>query len=233
MANHKGAIDFITSAFDDYISARFLLINNYPLNGVILSSMAIEKYLKAFLIILGRENKRLHFDNITKLKAAFDGSTHYEIFSYIDPRYLDLLSIAYNFRYYDNIRARQTMGFAINQVIAELDGVINMFENMVGDVNIDGTMTKTIYKRAVQDNDKRVLDKNYLYHNPVNKKAYCEEETEWFGLHVDPDRSGPILIQGSKIQTPYNGRLTLITVTYDDEVVDIEKHIKEQYRITK
>ena len=226
MANHKGAIDFITSAFDDYISARFLLINNYSLNGVILSSMAIEKYLKAFLIILGRDYKRIHLDNILKLKAAFEGTTHCELFNYIDPRYLDLLSLAYNFRYYDNIKTKQTIGFAINQVIAELDCVISIFENMIGDIDSNGQLTQTVYKRAVHKGDKRVLHKNYLYKNAGNKKEYCEEETEWFGLHIDPDRSGPILIQGTKIKTPYDNTLTLFSIAYKDELVDMEQRTK-------
>jgi HEPN domain-containing protein len=124
MADYKKALDFITSAFDDYISGRFLLINNYPLNGVILGSMAIEKYLKAFLIILGRDYKKIHLDNIERLKSSFIGTTHFELFNYIDPRFLDLLSLGYNFRYYDNIKTRQTIGFAVNQVLAELDTVI-------------------------------------------------------------------------------------------------------------
>ncbi len=158
--NNKKAVDFVNSAFDDYISGRFLLINNYSLNGVILGSMAIEKYLKAFLLILGREYKKIHFDNIEKLKAAFKDTTHSEIFNYIDPRFLDILSLAYKFRYYDNIDTRQTIAFALNQVLAELDSTIYMFEHLITDIKINGVDVGTQYKRAVAANDNRVFDKN-------------------------------------------------------------------------
>ncbi len=167
MTNDKKAIDLITSAFDDYISGRFLLSNNYSINGVILSSLAIEKYLKAMLLILNGDFKKLHLDNIPKLIQAFDNTGYEVIFKYVDPRFLELLSLGYKFRYYDNIKDKQTIGFATNQVIAELDYFIAVLDQLVL-LNIDGKPAVTQYRRAVNENDPRIYDNNFFL-NKIDK----------------------------------------------------------------
>ncbi len=217
MMNHKKVIDFITSAFDDYTAGRFLLINNYHLNGVILSSMAIEKYLKAFLLRTGRNNHRVHLDNLDKLREAFDGTEYLELFNYIDPSFLQLLSLGYRFRYYDNIKETQTFGFATNHVLAALDTTINIFEYLISDIEINGEKFKTIYKRAVDAKDIKVYDKNYIL-NKWDKKQFCEEECQVFGLHIDPDKSGPISLIGHRVKMPLNdNKIRLVEMVYEEQ----------------
>ena len=52
-------IEFLGAAFDDYLAARVLLLTRLPLQGAVLASTAIEKYLKAVLAFR-RQKRRVH-----------------------------------------------------------------------------------------------------------------------------------------------------------------------------
>jgi HEPN domain-containing protein len=215
MAIKRNPQDLIISAFDDYVAARFLLLNKYSLNGVILASMCVEKYLKAMLAVLNVEFKNLHLDRIDEIRSLFANTEYNVIFHYIDPRFLDLLSLGYKFRYYDNVKEKTTIGFATHQVLGELDHFISVLEQLTV-MLVNGKKVPTPYQRAVSNSDIRVFDSNYIV-NKIDRQTYYEQETYCFGLHIDPERSGPLSIKGDRIKPPYNGQLTQITLEYKDE----------------
>ncbi len=194
----------INSSFDDYISSRFLLINSYPLNGLILGSMAVEKYLKAILVHLTGEVKAIHFDNIPEIQADFDNTAYKDIFKLVDPKFIELLSCGYQLRYYDNLKKPITVGFVTNQALAEIDLFI---------AHLDRVLTyDTAFKQAQKEQDKRVCDLNYLAHH-WDKKEFCERECQCHAIYVDPSEPDPIRINSIKgIITPYHGFLTSFNV---------------------
>lgn len=214
MTSHKKALDLVTSAFDDYVSGRFLLINKYSINGVILSSMAIEKYLKAILLRLKGSFKGVHLNQIDKLKEAFANTKYDVIFKYVDPQLFEILSLGYEFRYYDNIEKTKTISFATHQLLAEIDLFVAVLDELF-QVNVNNESSGTSYQRAVLNKDKKVFENNYLLNN-IDKKVFCEQETYIFVLHINPEKSGPILIEAHNAVQPYTGRLTMYKVTYDD-----------------
>jgi len=205
MTNHKLASDLTISAFDDYTSGRFLLINGYPLNGVILGSLALEKHLKAIWIIATQSAKirPVHFDRLDELKALFAFAPYDVIFNFPDPRFLELLSLAYRFRYYDNIKEKKTIGICVNQVLAELDGFFHYLDAWI--------TTDTTFKQAMLKKDPRIFENNYFL-NGLDKKEFCERECLFYGLHLDPVNAYPLITEGKKVITPYNGRLTQIQI---------------------
>ena len=60
-------------AYRDYIAARFLLNNEFVIQGLTLASTAVEKYLKSIIVFHSTENKNYHyhFDRLDKLKDVF------------------------------------------------------------------------------------------------------------------------------------------------------------------
>lgn len=207
MDHIKIALELTHSAYEDYISGRFLLINSYPINGVILGSMAIEKYLKAILVIilqrpLGKKEK-IHFDKFVEIVGLFNQTDYKDIFNIIDKRFIELMTDTYKLRYFDNVKQPATIGFVVNQVIAELDLFVGHLDRLI---TID-----TQYKRAVNDKNGRVFDFNWGL-NGWDKKEFCERECLFYGISVDPEEFGPIIIENYKLSTPYNGRLTKLSL---------------------
>jgi hypothetical protein len=215
MSIKRNSTDLIISAFDDYIAARFLLLNKHSLNGVILASTCVEKYLKAMLVSLNIEFRNLHLDRISDIQQLFANTQYNVIFHYVDPRFLDLLSLGYRLRYYDNIKQKTTIGFATHQVLGELDNFICVLEQLTT-MKLNGKSSPTPYQRAINNGDLAVLDQNYVI-KKIDRQTYYEQETYMFGLHIDPDRSGPLSIKGERIKPPYNGQLTLINLEFKDE----------------
>lgn len=217
MALKRNPNDFIYSAFDDYLAARLLLLNKHSLNGVILASLAIEKYLKAMLASLNIDFKNLHLDRLDEIKQLLADTEYKVIFNYVDPRFLELLSLGYRFRYYDNIKVRKTIGFATHQVLAELDCFISVFEQLII-LDINGKIVETPYQRAVSNEDPQVFDNNYVL-NKLDRQTFYEQETYCFGLDIDPEKTGTLLIQGEHIKPTYNGQLTLINIQFESEII--------------
>jgi len=213
MTNDKRALNFIASAFFDYTASRFLLINNHPLNGIILASTAIEKYLKALSIIATGKYEKGHFDKFEKLLKVFVGTPLESMFNSADPQFFDALSGGYQLRYFDNTYEIWKVSFVTKQVLAELDYFINEIEKWI--VVSDGVDNLTTYKMAVRNNDTRIYDNNYVLNN-WDKKTFVETESNSFALFSDPANS-VIELVGSKLCFPYSGRMTTFIIQIEGQ----------------
>src|SRR5580704_13560665 len=94
------AINLTINAYDDYIASRFLLNNGYNMQGAILASTAIEKYLKAMLVCIGVDlNKiKVHLDKFEKLKSYFDNTEYADLFTnHFDRAFFEIVSKVYLF----------------------------------------------------------------------------------------------------------------------------------------
>ena len=122
MNEQQLAYSFLLLAYRDYLAARCLLNNGFFLQGLTLSSSAIEKYFKVILALHGNRRKDMgvHLDRLSKLKALL-AECYYDVTLKLDDRFLGLLSKAYKIRYYDNLSTPITISFFVNQLIGELD----------------------------------------------------------------------------------------------------------------
>ncbi len=60
--------------FRDYVAARFLINKEFIIQGLTLASTAVEKYLKAIIVVNLKEKERYnyHFDNFIKLRSVLE-----------------------------------------------------------------------------------------------------------------------------------------------------------------
>jgi hypothetical protein len=100
------------------------------IQGLTLASSAVEKYIKAYLVAVGKKPKWVHLDNLGELKKQF-GTTHQEVFDKLDHNFLSILGKSYAYRYFDQKTEVDYIGVSINQVLAELDYTADLFEDII------------------------------------------------------------------------------------------------------
>ncbi|NGM71635.1 HEPN domain-containing protein, partial [Sphingobacterium sp. SGL-16] len=122
----------INLAYRDYIAARFLLNNQLILQGLMLASTAVEKYLKAIIVfnLDNDERYNYHFDRFQKLKDLLLKS-EFKMINEFDPVFLEVLEKAFKLRYYDGLKDDIEIGIYLNQFIGELDIVVNRLEKYI------------------------------------------------------------------------------------------------------
>ncbi|HWD87968.1 MAG TPA: hypothetical protein VG367_07570 [Mucilaginibacter sp.] len=212
------AFSFIQLAFRDYIAARFLINNGFLLQGLTLSSTAIEKYIKVILVLNGKTKKemKVHLNNVDKLKMEL-ASCYYDVTRFMDDHFLDILGKMYTIRYYDDIIKPVTIGFFINQFLGELDYIVNIFETKIitGLKRADGGPIKTAYKRAIDDEDPSLFENNYILKG-INKKEHMEKLDTGYFINIQPETlaSGETEGFGRNIKNQYLGQISLINVKF-------------------
>lgn len=217
MNNNTHTFSLIQLGFNDYIAARHLLNNKFILQGVILASTAIEKYLKASLASKGKVKNEMkgHLNNIKKIKNLLR-ECYTDFTNRIDERFLEILGKAYRTRYYDDIKAPLTIGFFVNQFLCELDYSIDFFENTLYENIIDekGNRVETLYKKYASEKNNTLVLNNYLF-NGLSKKECMEKPDQGYCIYINPDNwNGNILIESQGVKNKYEGKITLITVDF-------------------
>ncbi len=180
---------FMTSAYDDYVAARFLLNNEFFLQGAILACTAIEKYLKAIVVFINPERKikRVHLDNLDILKGYFRGTPFESIFNDFDEVFIYELKTIYRFRYHDNISQPTSIGFLVNQFLGELDFIVTYINERIGFPNADGTLEETIFWRNVKQFNKALFDNNFTLLQ-LDKVEFMNRETHGYSYYIHPDK---------------------------------------------
>lgn len=203
------ASSFADLGYRDYIAARFLLNNEFIIQGTTLASTAIEKYLKALIIFTSKEEKNYnyHLDNIIKLKAILE-KNHYDITKNFDPVFLNILENAYKIRYYDNLKEPIKIGFFLNQFIGELDSTIHFMETS----EIHGLH----YKQAIQGKYPILYQNNFIL-NKQDKKDFMEKPDTAFAIHIQIGSSAHIenKVVGRQIVNKYEGRLAIFSDPFE------------------
>ena len=101
----------VSLGYRDYIAARVLLNNKLIIQGLTLASTAVEKYLKAIIVLTLKEKEWInyHFDRIEKLQDILNRN-HHDVTKNLDPVFLSILEKAFKIRYYDNLKGPVTIG---------------------------------------------------------------------------------------------------------------------------
>ena len=173
---------FLTIAFKDYVGSRVMLNNDLPLQGVVLASTCIEKYLKAILSSVGKRTPT-HLDSLDFL--AVMKANGVGVSSYISESFLDYLGRAYEFRYIEPTTGPVSIGVERRKLLAELDYSVQQFEASMVVRNADGSTVDSDYKRAVDARDQRVWLDNYLL-NSRDKTAFIEDPAPLYGAFATP-----------------------------------------------
>lgn len=190
---YKQVSAFYTMAYDDYIASRFLLNNDYILQGAILASTSIEKYFKGLLLACKPEITKVpkvHLDRIENLKSQFSKTMHEDIFNLFDVKFLEELSIVYKFRYYDNFSKPTSIGFLVNQFLGELDYIVYIFNNAITRYRGDA-LQPTKYWNNVKEFNKDLYQSNMIF-NKVDKNDFMNRETKGFSFYINPKTLSPI-----------------------------------------
>lgn len=217
MNKNSLSLSYFSLGYRDYIAARFLLNNNFFLQGLTLASSSVEKYLKALLIFHGRSKKK-HLSQLDDLKQEL-ANCYYDLTQKFDPRFFTLLSNAYKARYYDNLQEPLTIGFFVNQLIGELDSFVSFIENFVITEikDLNGNIVKTPYKRAYEEKNEQLIKNNYLFEG-ITKKEYMERPDDGYAIYVDPNQPFEEYVAlGKGIVNEYNGSLTEIKFNFIKE----------------
>lgn len=195
--------------YRDYIAARFLLNNEFVVQGLTLASTAIEKYLKALIVFTSKEKEKYyyHFDNLIKLKDILD-KNHHDVTKEFDPVFLDILVKAYKIRYYDKLEEPIKIGFFLNQFIGELDDTIHSLET--------SDTPGILYGRAIQNRDPNLYQNNFIL-NKQEKKDFMERPDTAFAIHIQIGSSSHMenKVVGRDIVNKYEGRLAIFTNPFE------------------
>ena len=199
----KHAQNLIILGYRDYIAARFLLNNDFLIQGITFASTAVEKYLKVLLLVTGHKRK-LHLENWKEIKNLLH-LNGIDIFNELDINFLKLLSKVYKLRYYDKIESQVFYSFIKWQALWELDFTINIIENRTSFKLSSGESWKSPYKSAIEVKDKTLFEENYVL-NGIDKKQYMEREGKSVIINIDKNLN-EVHIEGPLKQENYKGSI--------------------------
>ncbi|MBL7741404.1 MAG: hypothetical protein JNK14_19450 [Chitinophagaceae bacterium] len=214
MKSNQIAKGFLSLAYKDYLASRFLINNGFIIQGVVLASSAIEKYLKVILA-LHDIYKKIHLDRLEELKSWFKKTDYHVLFDKFDPVFLDILGKAYKYRYYDEntVKEADTIGFIVHQFLGELDYTVFLINKLVTITDKDNKPIATSFSRDIESQNPNLFLNNYLL-NKIPKKEFMDRVGKAYGIHVNPKFLGTeIEINGTWVQGEYDGRMWIVNVT--------------------
>ena len=205
------AQSLLFTAYKDYVAARVLINSSLVIQALTLASSAVEKYIKAYLVAVGKKPKQVHLDDLGELKKQF-GAAHQNVLDQIDPNFLSILGKAYAYRYFDKKTEVDYIGVSINQILAELDFTVNFFEDVIELFDHQNAeKIDTSYHIDFKAKDKHLVENNYLLEG-VSKKEFMERPTVLYSLRINPGKNLDeqlvleLLMEHDRI--PYEGHVT-------------------------
>ncbi|MDQ3650730.1 MAG: HEPN domain-containing protein [Acidobacteriota bacterium] len=188
--DEKGKISqsFLHLGFMDYVAARFLLDHGLTIQGIVLASTCVEKYLKAVLASQGISVKK-HLGEISVRKRLGDPSlldllkkVGGDLNTTLNAEFLEYLGKVYQVRYFDLIENVLTFGVWKLKVLAELDFTVHEIERRL----ITGKGTSIIpspYKTAIQEKNPLVVGKNYILQG-YDKTQFIEQYSSFYVMNI-------------------------------------------------
>lgn len=198
--------------YRDYIAARVLLNNELIIQGLTLASTAVEKYLKAVIVLTLKEKERFnyHFDRIEKLQDILDRN-HHDMTKKLDPVFVSILEKAFKIRYYDNLKGPLTIGLYLNQFIGELDQTIYNLENLIN--------LGLVYRQAVKSKDSHLFENNFIL-NKQDKKQFMEKPDTAFSIYIEmgPGTQRENIAIARDVVNKYDGRLSVFEDPFEEKL---------------
>ena len=208
-------LHFRQTGFIDYVGARVMLNNGLLLQGVVLASTCIEKYLKAIFATVGkRMNSHLDDKNLlTEMKL-----NGVDVTSYISHSFLKYLGKAYKFRYVEPGTGPASIAVEQRKLLAELDYSVSQFETALTVTRSDGSLWHSQYERTVAAKDQTVWMNNYVL-NDTDKVEFVEQPAYLYGAFAAPMQEFAEIIN-SDFKSTNNALFEYPTVTaYGTQVI--------------
>jgi HEPN domain-containing protein len=174
------AVHFLGWADEDYICARTLLIGGFLVQGAVLSNTAIEKYLKAVMLVKGDKIMKTH--SVIRLYDRLKGNG----FAPLHEGYLRALGKAYKMRYPDDLERNFNLGLCQSQLLAELDASVHMVRSGFGLQLNDRTPIKTSFDDLLEKRDPRLVDRNHAFAEYPRGDLF-REPVPCYDIRVMPD----------------------------------------------
>ena len=216
MTNFEKVMAFVLTGYEDYKTARFLINNGRVLPGAIFACTSIEKLFKAILLTIKPNDKlpRVHLDRIERLKNEFSGYEQESVFDNLDSTFIEELGVIYKFRYYDNFNEPTSVGFLVNQFLAELDYTVLYMLSLFKAKKPDGSDYKWRLHIDLDTFDEGLLKNNYVLHS-IDKKEFMNRETHTFCYYINPKNLQPIYLESKLMVKPGNKVKVSDNVTFD------------------
>lgn len=168
-------LNFFGAAYDDYLSARILILNNLLIQGCILANTAIEKYFKALLLIYEVDAPR-HHDISAKIFKNTLRNKFPKIFNEINWEFVSLLAKSYKLRYLDDIEPDFNLVIIRLKLLSELDFIVNLIETTIK-IMKNGNNLKIIYLRAIEEKHVLLMSQNYILYN-LDKTDFLQNQID-------------------------------------------------------
>lgn len=168
-------VSFLTTGYDDYLSARILINNGLLLQGAILANTAIEKCLKAIVTFMEGKLKYSHKTTLL-LEAIKDFDT--KLYNQINQPFVALIEKAYQMRYIDSLSNGFRICLVRRNVLAELDSIISLLANKIKLKN------ETKYEVDKKANKPSLYENNFVLNN-IDKNEFLIGLDDAFEFIVD------------------------------------------------
>lgn len=182
MNQDKEVVDYLNVAYQDYLAARVLLNADLLVQGSILASTAIEKYLKAILFIHGTKRKG-------HLKKAYFQSLRYidtKLWSTLNIEFIELLQKLYSLRYLDSLTRNFNAVIIAREFLAELDFTAISMQSRFGIEN-DGIAVKMKYHSDLQAREPKLFLNNHVLLNLQKQEFISSSPQSVYAVRNCPD----------------------------------------------
>jgi len=225
MKNTDFAMTHQRLAFGDYRAGRHLFLNGFYTHALILSSTAVEKYLKSMLAFLGLR-KRVHLDKMDELRKLFAATDYHFIPDKLDEGFLSVLGKSYKYRYYDDVETPESIGFILNQFLGELDYTVAYMESAFILTNDKGERVESAYQKAIKNEDPAIVTNNYILQK-IPKKEFMNRVSDAYAVYIDPVVVGyEVSVTGTNITPFYEDKINLVKVNSQAPQAPIEDDLQ-------
>jgi len=200
----------------DYVAARSLLRNGLEIQGLILASTSIEKYLKAILATTGRATAT-HLDSDGFVEILRQRGC--DVLPYISSSFLQYLGRAYAFRYLETDSGPASIAVEQRKLLAELDYSVSQFESAIT-MAVDGVIQKSSYTRAVEAHDRRVWDDNHILAG-TSKSDFVEVHCPLYCMAIRPMHEA-MELRHENFKSVNDANFDFPKATYGGYTIDIE-----------
>ena len=191
--------EFLHLGFKDYIGARTLLLSRLPLQGAVLGSTAIEKYLKAIAAVRGNEiHGHLRAAHMNALRNYVP-----ELFESLNSEFLSFLQHCYRLRYTDRLPVGFNLVVYGREVLAELDHTVFRCEFQVNLRQASGEQALTAYRHALAKKSKLLLRENHVLLQQ-DKGTFLKQESAAYAMR-NRGLEGILEVEFEVFESPSDG----------------------------
>ena len=196
----KRVTEFLGLGFTDYIGARILLLNGLPLQGAVLGSTSVEKYIKALVSVRGEKVKgHLKSSHLNSLRNYVP-----KLYEKINLEFFKYLKHCYCLRYTDQLPLNFNIVIYARETLAELDQTIYNMEFQLNFTQSDGQETLTPYRVSLENKDERLLQDNYIL-SGEDKLTFLKREDIAYTLRNTPEL-GILSTNFTTFESPQDGK---------------------------